>query len=148
MKLVYPALEYLQFISVLPFHNRDCRKRFDAVPFQCMWIIHVVGTVDVVYICSFCSIRFSVDCQKELTWARTLQLIINFHPLYFLRSVRAVQAAFSCIRKSVENLKLTSKPRVVLVSDNPSLVKDIAPDLNQFAEVSWFFQFPCCCLIF
>ncbi|XP_009779742.1 uncharacterized protein LOC107794385 [Nicotiana tabacum] len=54
------------------------------------------------------------------------------------RSIRAVQAAFSCIRKSVENLKLTSKPRVVLVSDNPSLVKDIAPDLNQFAEVLHF----------
>ncbi|KAK4360821.1 hypothetical protein RND71_019773 [Anisodus tanguticus] len=54
------------------------------------------------------------------------------------RSIRAVQAAFSCIRKSVENLKLMSKPRVVLVSDNPSLVKDIAPDLNQFAEVLHF----------
>ncbi|CAN4078550.1 unnamed protein product [Withania somnifera] len=54
------------------------------------------------------------------------------------RSIRAVQAAFSCIRKSVENLKLLSKPRIVLVSDNPSLVKDIAPDLNQFAEVLHF----------
>ncbi|XP_059285046.1 uncharacterized protein LOC132038385 [Lycium ferocissimum] len=54
------------------------------------------------------------------------------------RSIRAVQAAFSCIRKSVENLKLTSKPKIVLVSDNPSLVKDIAPDLNQFAEVLHF----------
>ncbi|WMV16463.1 hypothetical protein MTR67_009848 [Solanum verrucosum] len=54
------------------------------------------------------------------------------------RSIRAVQAAFSCIRKSVENLKLMSKPRIILVSDNPSLVKDIAPDLNQFAEVLHF----------
>lgn len=54
------------------------------------------------------------------------------------RSIRAVQAAFSCIRKSVENLKLISKPRIILVSDNPSLVRDIAPDLNQFAEVLHF----------
>ncbi|XP_060193225.1 uncharacterized protein LOC132622612 [Lycium barbarum] len=54
------------------------------------------------------------------------------------RSIRAVQAALSCIRKSVENLKLTSKPKVVLVSDSPSLIKDIAPDLNQFAEVLHF----------
>ncbi|MCD7458462.1 hypothetical protein HAX54_038336 [Datura stramonium] len=54
------------------------------------------------------------------------------------RSIRAVQAASSCIRKSVENLKLMSKPRVVLVSDNPSLINDIAPDLNQFAEVLHF----------
>ncbi|XP_055805974.1 uncharacterized protein LOC129874676 [Solanum dulcamara] len=54
------------------------------------------------------------------------------------RSIKAVQAAFSCIRKSVENLKLMSKPIVVLVSDNPSLVKDIAPDLHQFAEVLHF----------
>nr|XP_004232598.1 uncharacterized protein LOC101243950 [Solanum lycopersicum] len=54
------------------------------------------------------------------------------------RSIRAVQAAFSCIRKSVESLKLISKPRIILVSDNPSLVRDIAPDLNQFAEVLHF----------
>ncbi|KAF3644469.1 putative protein transport protein-like-like isoform X1 [Capsicum annuum] len=54
------------------------------------------------------------------------------------RSIRGAQAAVSCIRKCVENLKLMSKPRVVLVSDNPSLVKDIAPDVNQFAEVLHF----------
>lgn len=52
-----------------------------------------------------------------------------------IRSVRAVRAALGCIKKAAGNLKLSPKPRVVVVSDTPSLVKDIAPYLNEFAEV-------------
>ncbi|XP_031108913.1 uncharacterized protein LOC116013360 isoform X2 [Ipomoea triloba] len=54
------------------------------------------------------------------------------------RSVRAVRAALGCIKKAAGNLKLSPKPRVVVVSDTPSLVKDIAPYLNEFAEVLHF----------
>lgn len=54
------------------------------------------------------------------------------------RSLRAVQAALACTRKAADNLKLLSRPRVVIVSDTPSLVKEIAPDLNEFAEASYF----------
>nr|GMC93599.1 uncharacterized protein LOC109157956 [Ipomoea batatas]GME00987.1 uncharacterized protein LOC109157956 [Ipomoea batatas]GME19531.1 uncharacterized protein LOC109157956 [Ipomoea batatas] len=54
------------------------------------------------------------------------------------RSLRAVQAALACTRKAADNLKLLSRPRVVIVSDTPSLVKEIAPDLNEFAEVLHF----------
>ncbi|GLU18730.1 hypothetical protein SLE2022_350140 [Rubroshorea leprosula] len=54
------------------------------------------------------------------------------------RSVRAVRAASNCIRKATRNLQLRSKPRVVVVSDTPSLVKSIKPDIGGFAEVLHF----------
>ncbi|PON92799.1 hypothetical protein TorRG33x02_113970 [Trema orientale] len=54
------------------------------------------------------------------------------------RSIRAVQAALNCIRKATHNLKTTSRPRVVLVSDTPSLVTSITPDISKFAEVFHF----------
>lgn len=48
--------------------------------------------------------------------------------------MRAVRAAVVCIRKFAG--KLSSRPKVVLVSDTPSLLKDIGPNLVEFAEVS------------
>lgn len=54
--------------------------------------------------------------------------------LYF-RSIRAVQAALNCVRKATHNLNTTSRPKVVLVSDTPSLVTSITPDISTFAEV-------------
>ncbi|XP_059450196.1 uncharacterized protein LOC132181130 [Corylus avellana] len=54
------------------------------------------------------------------------------------RSVRAMWAALSCIRKAIRLRHLTSRPKVVLVSDSPSLVKAITPDLSEFAEVLHF----------
>lgn len=65
-------------------------------------------------------------------------MYINIAGIVFyvcIRSVRAVQAALGCIKKAAANLKLSRKPRVVVVSDTPSLVKDIAPHLSEFAEV-------------
>ena len=58
------------------------------------------------------------------------------YPLY-IRSVRAVQAALNCIRKAMRNLHEASRPRVVLISDTPSLVKEIAQNVDEFAEVIW-----------
>ncbi|PIN19388.1 hypothetical protein CDL12_07936 [Handroanthus impetiginosus] len=54
------------------------------------------------------------------------------------RPVRAKQAALDCIRKVIHNHPVISKPKVVLVSDTPSMVKDIAPNLQEFAEVVHF----------
>lgn len=62
--------------------------------------------------------------------------------LYF-RSVRAVQAALNCIRKATHNPNTTSRPRVVLVSDTPSLVTSIKPDISKFAEVIISFAESC-----
>lgn len=50
--------------------------------------------------------------------------------------MRAVQAALSCIRKATHDLNKASKPRVVLVSDTPSLVKSITHNISKFAEVN------------
>ncbi|KAF3435284.1 hypothetical protein FNV43_RR22371 [Rhamnella rubrinervis] len=54
------------------------------------------------------------------------------------RSVRAVQAALSCIKKAMQNSNDVSKPRVVIVSDTPSLVKSITPNISKLAEVLRF----------
>ena len=43
-------------------------------------------------------------------------------------------AALDCVRKAAG--KLSSRPKVVLVSDTPSLLEDIGPNLMEFAEVS------------
>lgn len=43
MKLVYPPLKHLQFITMIHFYNRGYQSFFGAaVPFQRTWIIHVV----------------------------------------------------------------------------------------------------------
>ncbi|KAM7460356.1 hypothetical protein LguiB_036285 [Lonicera macranthoides] len=55
------------------------------------------------------------------------------------RPVRAVKAALDCIEKALmRNCHQGSRPRVVLVSDTPSLVNDLTPKLQQFAEVLHF----------
>ncbi|KAK4282217.1 hypothetical protein QN277_013620 [Acacia crassicarpa] len=54
------------------------------------------------------------------------------------RSIRAVQAALRCIKKAIESHSLTSRPKVVLVSDTPSIVKSIMPNVSEFAQVLQF----------
>ncbi|KAG4951188.1 hypothetical protein JHK85_045055 [Glycine max] len=54
------------------------------------------------------------------------------------RSIRAVQAALHCIKKVIESQHLTSRPKVVVVSDTPSLVKSIMPNISEFAQVLYF----------
>ncbi|XP_058179396.1 uncharacterized protein LOC131298109 isoform X2 [Rhododendron vialii] len=54
------------------------------------------------------------------------------------RSLRAAQAALNCIRKAIDNLQLKSRPKVVLVSDTPSLITDVASNISEFAEVVHF----------
>lgn len=40
-----------------------------------------------------------------------------------------------CIRKVVNSLNLTSRPKTVIVSDTPSFAKTITPNISEFAEV-------------
>lgn len=54
------------------------------------------------------------------------------------RSLRAVNAAVNCIKKAAENLKSRPRPKIVLVSDTPSLINDITPRLSEFSEVLHF----------
>ncbi|XP_058764419.1 uncharacterized protein LOC131637867 [Vicia villosa] len=54
------------------------------------------------------------------------------------RPVRAVQAALHCLRKAVESRHLMSRPKVIVVSDTPSIVKSIMPNISEFAEVLYF----------
>lgn len=53
----------------------------------------------------------------------------------FFRSVRARQAALDCVKKTIHDISMISRPKMVLVTDTPSLVKDIVPILEEFAEV-------------
>lgn len=57
------------------------------------------------------------------------------------RSLRAVNAALNCIRKATANLKSRPRPKIVLVSDTPSLINDITPKLNEFAEACFLFPY-------
>lgn len=54
------------------------------------------------------------------------------------RSVRAPRAALNCIRRALHKLRQISRPRVVLVTDTPSFVKSILPNISEFAEVLHF----------
>ncbi|XAR58309.1 hypothetical protein NMG60_11026755 [Bertholletia excelsa] len=54
------------------------------------------------------------------------------------KSVRAIQAALKCMGKAMDYLQLQSKPKVVLVSDTPSIGNDVAQLLNGLAEVHRF----------
>ncbi|KAL2505464.1 hypothetical protein Adt_21085 [Abeliophyllum distichum] len=83
----------------------------------------------------------SENVQRAVNWALNdgadpdialhMRMLMN-------RSVRAVQAALGCFKKAVQDLPSISKPKVVLVSDTPSTMKDIAPNLAEFAEVLRF----------
>lgn len=55
------------------------------------------------------------------------------------RSPRAAKAALNCVKKALHrNCNHVSRPRVVLVSETPSVVNDIKPKLQEFAEVLHF----------
>ncbi|XP_074326157.1 uncharacterized protein LOC141664167 [Apium graveolens] len=55
------------------------------------------------------------------------------------RPARAVSAALNCIKKALVNDSgYMSRPRIVIVSDTPSIVNDITPEVQEFAEVVHF----------
>ncbi|XP_051119385.1 uncharacterized protein LOC127243415 isoform X2 [Andrographis paniculata] len=84
----------------------------------------------------------SRDVEQAVHWAldgRTSPDIALHMRMMMNRSVRAKNAALRCMREAVRNVPVVgSKPKVVLVSDTPSMVKDICPSLEEFAEVVHF----------
>ncbi|XP_024182987.1 uncharacterized protein LOC112188162 [Rosa chinensis] len=82
----------------------------------------------------------SEDVEQAINWViGGVDPDISLHMRMLMnRSVRAAQAALNCIRKAVRNLGKASRPRVVLVSDTPSLIKSITPNISKFAEVIHF----------
>lgn len=81
------------------------------------------------------------DVEEAVNWVIGVGVDpdISLHMRMLMnRSVRAVQAALNCVRKAIRIRNLMSRPKVVLVSDSPSLVKSIKPDLSEFAEVLHF----------
>jgi len=63
---------------------------------------------------------------------------IFWHPLF--RSARAVQAVLRCLKKAIQSQHLmSSRPKVVLVSDTPAVVKNIMSmsNISEFAEVNY-----------
>ncbi|KAL8538501.1 hypothetical protein ACS0TY_000492 [Phlomoides rotata] len=83
----------------------------------------------------------SRDVEEAVIWAirggRDPDIALHMR-MMMNRSVRAKQAVVDCLRKAVDNLPRISKPKVVLVSDTPSIIKDIALSIDQFAEVLHF----------
>ncbi|KAL0377262.1 UNVERIFIED_CONTAM: hypothetical protein Sradi_3031700 [Sesamum radiatum] len=89
--------------------------------------------------------RILISPSRNVEWAVNWALSGGQDPdialhmrMMMNRSVRAKQAALDCVRRAVNNLPVISKPKVVLVSDTPSMVKDITPSLEEFAEVVHF----------
>ncbi|CAI9109237.1 OLC1v1009022C1 [Oldenlandia corymbosa var. corymbosa] len=81
----------------------------------------------------------SQTVERAVSWAlggRHNPDIVLHMRMLMNRSVRAVQAALQCIRKSAA--KLSSRPIIVVVSDTPSLLEDIKPKLVEFSEVIHF----------
>ncbi|KAL1539908.1 hypothetical protein AAHA92_24336 [Salvia divinorum] len=83
----------------------------------------------------------SRDVENAVRWAlssgRDPDIVLHMR-MMMNRSVRAKQAAVDCLRKALLNLPMLSKPKVVLVSDTPSMVNNIALTLEEFAEVLHF----------
>lgn len=82
----------------------------------------------------------SEDVEQAINWVLGgVDPDISLHMRMLMnRSVRAAQAALNCIRKAVRNLGKSPRPRVVLVSDTPSLIKSVTPNISKFAEVIHF----------
>lgn len=59
--------------------------------------------------------------------------------MIFSRSVRPMRAAINCLGKAINRLGI-SNPRVVIVSDTPSVVKIIKTNISTIAEVSMIYN--------
>ncbi|KAL8243971.1 hypothetical protein R6Q59_010229 [Mikania micrantha] len=78
------------------------------------------------------------DVQKAVDWVLNggcdPHLVVHMRML-MNRSYRAVNAVLDCIKTTIAGIH---QPRVVLISDTPSLISDLMPKLNGFTEVLHF----------
>ncbi|XP_050234980.1 uncharacterized protein LOC126683183 [Mercurialis annua] len=89
--------------------------------------------------------KFLISPSEDVTAAVNLVLgggknpDISLHMRMLMnRPVRATGAAFNCITKAIQKLHQNSKPRMVLVSDTPSFISSILPNISELAEVLYF----------
>ncbi|KAI7743813.1 hypothetical protein M8C21_013123, partial [Ambrosia artemisiifolia] len=80
----------------------------------------------------------SPDVQNAVNWVigggRDPHLAVHMRML-MNRSPRAVNAVLNCIKTTIAGIH---QPRLVLISDTPSLVNDLTPKLHGFTEVLHF----------
>ncbi|XP_073130337.1 uncharacterized protein [Henckelia pumila] len=83
----------------------------------------------------------SKNIEQAVNWAlngsQDPDIVLHMR-MMMNRSVRAIQAALDCVKKTVQDTSMISRPKLVLVTDTPSLVKDIVPILEEFTEVVHF----------
>ncbi|KAK9003943.1 hypothetical protein V6N11_001762 [Hibiscus sabdariffa] len=83
----------------------------------------------------------SRDVEEAVNWViggdRDPDITLHMRML-MNRSVRAAQAALNCLKRAARNLQQGSRPRVVVISDTPSFVKGITPNISEVAEVLRF----------
>ncbi|XVF13873.1 hypothetical protein REPUB_Repub09cG0006600 [Reevesia pubescens] len=83
----------------------------------------------------------SRDVEEAVNWVlgggRDPDITLHMRML-MNRSVRAAQAVLNCLKRATRNLQPGSRPRVVVISDTPSFVKSITPNISEFAEVLHF----------
>ncbi|XP_010237706.1 uncharacterized protein LOC100841271 isoform X2 [Brachypodium distachyon] len=82
----------------------------------------------------------SQTVQKAVQWASkgSSPHIVLHMRMMANRPVRARTAAISCIQRAIQNSHLKGTPRVALISDTPSFVKEIKQEISEFAEVIYF----------
>ncbi|GFZ03922.1 hypothetical protein Acr_16g0005460 [Actinidia rufa] len=92
---------------------------------------------------------FVLGCPDPLTTRLSQQGVIDWSKnprkpslainAVYVPSPREVMAATNCVKNALlRNCPQLAKPRVVLVSDTPSVINDITPKLQEFAEVLRF----------
>ncbi|XP_012484017.1 uncharacterized protein LOC105798480 isoform X1 [Gossypium raimondii] len=84
----------------------------------------------------------SRDVEEAVNWVignggRDPDITLHMRML-MNRSVRAAQAALNCLKRAIRNLQQGSRPRVVVISDTPSFIKGITPNISEVAEVLHF----------
>ncbi|XP_047046364.1 uncharacterized protein LOC124651308 [Lolium rigidum] len=82
----------------------------------------------------------SQTVQKAVQWAlngSSPDIVLHMR-MMANRPVRAKTAAVSCIHRAIQISRLKGTPRVALISDTPSFVKEIKQEISDFAEVTYF----------
>ncbi|KAL6653905.1 hypothetical protein ACP70R_007370 [Stipagrostis hirtigluma subsp. patula] len=82
----------------------------------------------------------STAIQEAVRWAlkgANPDIVLHMR-MMMNRPVRARKAAVNCIKRAMQICHMKGTPRVALVSDTPSFVKEMKFDISEFAEVIYF----------
>ncbi|KHG03183.1 hypothetical protein F383_27110 [Gossypium arboreum] len=114
---------------------RDAAIELFGRPESLQWRPNVFGELMSILISP------SRDVEEAVNWVlgggREPDITLHMRML-MNRSIRSAQAALYYLKRATSNLQLGSRPRVVVVSDTPSFVKSIVPNISGFAEVLFF----------